>query len=79
MVKALKSFLVTFARAADEQHMPAMEAIWCSEDRHAAFNQVMNGNKLHLPTVKTWSRAQYQLGLNMGVNGTPAIYNAERP
>ncbi len=22
-------------------------------------------------------RAQYQLGLNMGVNGTPAIYNAE--
>ena len=60
-----------------EQHMPNMEAIWCSEDRHAAFNAVMNGASIAPANCKNPVRAQYQLGLNMGVNGTPAIYNAE--
>ena len=60
-----------------EQFMPAMESVWCSADRQAAFNQAIAGAPLPPATCKNPVRAQYQLGLNMGVNGTPAIYNEE--
>ncbi|WP_445116982.1 DsbC family protein [Acinetobacter sp. WZC-1] len=60
-----------------EQFMPAMESIWCSADRQTAFNQAVAG--VHLPPAqcKNPVRDQYQLGVSMGVNGTPAIYNAD--
>lgn len=60
-----------------EQFMPAMESVWCSEDRQAAFDQAIAGAPLAPATCKNPVRDQYQLGLNMGVNGTPAIYNSE--
>lgn len=60
-----------------EQFMPAMESVWCSEDRQAAFNQAIAGTPLAPATCKNPVKDQYQLGLNMGVNGTPAIYNAD--
>ncbi len=34
-------------------------------------------SKLHLHHVKNPVRSMYEMGLNIGVNGTPAIYNAE--
>lgn len=60
-----------------EQFMPAMESVWCSADRRAAFDQAIAGAQLPAATCKNPVRDQYQLGLNMGVNGTPAIYNTE--
>lgn len=60
-----------------EQFMPTMTAIWCSEDRKAAFDQAVQGLPVLAGECKNPVRDQYQLGLNMGVNGTPAIYNVE--
>lgn len=60
-----------------EQFMPTMQAIWCSEDRKAAFDQAAQGLPVASAECKNPVRDQYQLGLNMGVNGTPAIYNVE--
>lgn len=60
-----------------EQFMPTMQAIWCSEDRKAAFDQASQGLPVAAAECKNPVRDQYQLGLNMGVNGTPAIYNVD--
>ena len=60
-----------------EQHMPAMEAIWCSADRRSAFDQAIAGAQISAEKCENPVQDQYQMGLNMGVNGTPAIYNSE--
>lgn len=62
-----------------EQLIPAMESVWCSADRHAAFDQAIAGAQLPPAPAncKNPVKAQYQMGLNIGVNGTPAIYNSE--
>ncbi|AXQ20943.1 DsbC family protein [Acinetobacter wuhouensis] len=60
-----------------EQFMPAMESVWCSPNRQTAFDQAITGAQLPPATCQNPVRAQYELGLKMGVNGTPAIYNVE--
>lgn len=60
-----------------EQFIPAMESVWCSENRQSAFDLAITGAQLPPATCKNPVRDQYQMGLNMGVNGTPAIYNED--
>lgn len=60
-----------------EQFMPAMQSVWCSEDRKHAFDQAISGVELAPATCQNPVQNQYELGLSMGVNGTPAIYNQE--
>ncbi|ANF82764.1 thiol:disulfide interchange protein [Acinetobacter sp. NCu2D-2] len=61
-----------------EEHMPAMEAIWCSENRREAFDLAIAGGQIPAgASCKNPVREQYQMGLNIGVNGTPGVYNAE--
>ncbi|RZF50018.1 DsbC family protein [Acinetobacter halotolerans] len=60
-----------------DQFMPTMQAIWCSKDRKAAFDQAIQGLPVSAAECKNPVSEQYQLGLNMGVNGTPAIYNVD--
>lgn len=60
-----------------EQHMPAMEAIWCSADRHSTFDQAIAGAQISAEKCENPVQDQYHMGLNMGVNGTPAIYSSE--
>lgn len=60
-----------------EQHMPAMEAIWCNSDRRAAFDQAIAGGSITPTTCKNPVKNQYQMGLNIGVNGTPGVYSSE--
>lgn len=60
-----------------EQFIPTMESIWCSPDRAAAFNKVVQDEPLETITCKNPVTEQYQLGLKMGVNGTPAIYTED--
>ena len=60
-----------------EQHMPAMEAIWCNSDRRTAFDQAIAGGSITPTTCKNPVKDQYQMGLNIGVNGTPGVYSAD--
>ena len=60
-----------------EQYFPAMESVWCSENRKAAFDQAISGTQLAPAACQNPVKDQYQLGLNIGVNGTPAIYSTE--
>ncbi|WP_347456129.1 DsbC family protein [Acinetobacter thermotolerans] len=60
-----------------EQHMPAMEAIWCNEDRRAAFDQAIAGGSITPANCQNPVKDQYQMGLNIGVNGTPGVYSSE--
>ncbi|WOE30665.1 MULTISPECIES: DsbC family protein [unclassified Acinetobacter] len=58
-----------------EQFIPAMETVWCSPDRRAAFDKAVTGEVLDTISCKNPVAEQYQLGIKMGVNGTPAIYD----
>ncbi|MCH4246663.1 MAG: DsbC family protein [Acinetobacter populi] len=60
-----------------EQYFPTMQSIWCSEDRKAAFDQSVSGIPVQAAQCDNPVLAQYQLGMNIGVNGTPAVYNAD--
>ncbi len=54
-----------------------MEMVWCSKDRKGAMNMAKNGK---MPTAETCDnpvQAQTELGFNIGVSGTPAIYTEE--
>jgi thiol:disulfide interchange protein DsbC len=57
------------------EFMPTMQNIWCSRDRKQAFDQAVKGQAVAASSCANPVMAQYQLGLNMGVNGTPAIYS----
>lgn len=60
-----------------EQFFPTMQSIWCSQDRKAAFNQAVQGLPVQAAQCSNPVMAQYQLGMNIGVNGTPAIYHQD--
>lgn len=60
-----------------EQFMPLMNAIWCSEDRIAAFDTANKGLPVNTPECKNPVMKHHQLGVQIGVNGTPAIYSMD--
>jgi thiol:disulfide interchange protein DsbC len=54
-----------------------MEQVWCAKDRKAAITQAKRDQPLNSPDCGATPVAkQYQLGEEMGVRGTPAIYTA---
>ena len=59
------------------QTTPKMQAIWCSEDRNAAMDAAKHGLPVSAPSCKDPVEAQHQLGMQLGVNGTPAIYSVD--
>ena len=54
--------------------VPKMEAIWCSEDRKTAMNQAKKGESLAPANCDSPVQSHMELGLSLGVTGTPAIY-----
>jgi thiol:disulfide interchange protein DsbC len=60
-----------------DQFMPAMQSVWCSKDRQDAFDRAIAGEQLTTASCDNPVKAQYEMGLAMGVNGTPAIYNSD--
>ena len=60
-----------------DQFIPAMQSVWCSADRKTAFDQAIAGAQLAPADCTNPVIDQYKLGQSIGVNGTPAIYNAE--
>ncbi|WP_201590336.1 DsbC family protein [Psychrobacter pulmonis] len=57
-----------------EGSIPKMEAIWCSEDRIAAMNQAKMGANVQAPSCNSPVKSQIELGMALGVRGTPAIF-----
>ncbi|WP_201549221.1 DsbC family protein [Psychrobacter fjordensis] len=57
-----------------QESIPKMEAIWCSEDRHAAMNQAKIGANIQAPSCVNPVQEHMALGTKLGVRGTPAIF-----
>jgi thiol:disulfide interchange protein DsbC len=52
-----------------------MEAVWCSKDRQTAITQAKLGQAVKAPNCGATPIAkQYQMGEDLGVRGTPAIF-----
>ena len=52
------------------------EAVWCSEDRKSAITTAKHGLPVQAPACKSPVMEQRRIGMQIGVNGTPAIYDA---
>lgn len=59
------------------QTEPVMQAIWCSKDKQTAMTQAKSGKAINAPVCKAPIQEQLQLGMNLGVRGTPAIFTEE--
>lgn len=57
-----------------EQTFPIMEAIWCSPDQHKAMTDAKRGEPVNSPSCENPVRKLYNLGVGLGINGTPAIF-----
>ena len=50
-----------------------MVSVWCSADRKAAFDQAKDGHPPKATNCKNPVKSEFDLGLKLGVNGTPMI------
>jgi thiol:disulfide interchange protein DsbC len=48
-------------------------AVWCADDRKAALTMAKNGGEVPYRKCKNPVRAQYKLGQDFGIRGTPAL------
>ena len=51
-----------------------MSSVWCASDRKAAFTAAMGGHAPKPASCANPVEKQYELGVDLGVNGTPAIF-----
>ena len=54
-----------------------MVSVWCASDRKAAFTAAKDGRAPVPATCTNPVKDQFNLGLKLGVNGTPAIYGPD--
>lgn len=59
---------------ADSAPFRDMESIWCAADRNAAMTAAKQGEKVAARSCDNPVARQYELGRELGVEGTPAIY-----
>ena len=52
------------------------QAIWCAKDQQEAMTEAKLGNSIAQATCTNPVAKQYELGMQMGVQGTPAIFLA---
>ena len=50
-----------------------MQSLWCSDNQHQAMNELKAGSSIDKITCDNKVAEHYQLGLEFGVNGTPAL------
>jgi thiol:disulfide interchange protein DsbC len=50
------------------------ESVWCSADRKDALTRAKKGDKVDAKNCESPVAAQYELGRQLGVNGTPGIF-----
>jgi thiol:disulfide interchange protein DsbC len=53
------------------------EAVWCSADPQAALTKAKKGEAVESKACSNPVEADYELGLQVGVSGTPAIFTAD--
>jgi thiol:disulfide interchange protein DsbC len=53
------------------------EAVWCSDDRRDALTRAKRGEKVTARSCDTPVAAQYELGRQLGITGTPGIITDE--
>ena len=70
---------VAFPRAGlNTSNSEQMDAVWCAKDRKKALTDAKMGSTLEKPKGCVSPVAmEYTLGVQLGVNGTPAIYSAD--
>ncbi|MBK7299253.1 MAG: thioredoxin fold domain-containing protein [Moraxellaceae bacterium] len=51
-----------------------MDAIWCNADRNSAMTAMKNNQPVTPATCPNPIKAQYELGQELGVRGTPAVF-----
>lgn len=54
-----------------------MVSVWCAKDRKAAFTAAKQGRPPAPTTCLNPVKDQFNLGVRLGVNGTPAIYGPD--
>jgi thiol:disulfide interchange protein DsbC len=54
-----------------------MEAVWCAKDRKGAITEAKAGRDVKSEQCATPVAKQFQLGEDLGVRGTPAIFTAK--
>ncbi len=59
------------------QDVAINKAVWCSEDRKAALTTAKQGLTVQAPACNDPVMEQRKIGMQIGVNGTPALYNAD--
>jgi len=50
-----------------------MQSLWCSDNQHQAMNELKAGSSIDKITCDNKVSEHYQLGLEFGVKGTPAL------
>ncbi|MDX1456632.1 MAG: thioredoxin fold domain-containing protein [Marinobacter sp.] len=55
------------------QSFAKYESVWCAEDQQAAMNSAKRGDSVTPASCENPVLAQYRLGRQLGVTGTPAI------
>lgn len=53
------------------------EAVWCAADHRAALTKAKKGEELEMKQCSNPVESDYQLGMDIGVSGTPAIIAAD--
>jgi thiol:disulfide interchange protein DsbC len=51
-----------------------MDSIWCSANRNEALTKAKQGMPIPSASCATPIKAQYELGQELGVRGTPAVF-----
>lgn len=57
-----------------EQTLSVMQNIWCSSDRNKALTEAKQGMPVSAPNCENPVHRMHELGLGIGVSGTPAIF-----
>lgn len=66
---------MAFPRAGiDSDSYDKAENVWCAEDRKQAMTDAKNGKTVNSKSCSTPVKAQYQVGRQLGVQGTPALF-----
>jgi len=66
---------MAFPRAGiDSDAYDKAEDVWCSDDRQQAMTDAKNGKEVNSKSCDTPVKAHYELGRQIGVTGTPALF-----
>lgn len=69
---------LAFPRAGPDSHSAdKMITAWCSKNRQAALTQLKRGTSMANRSCANPVKEQYQLGVRIGIHGTPALINEQ--